>query len=140
MKNEEKESLKRNRGATDAQTQPNREITNFLIVEIFEYSFECFPGYALCKFTDIFGKTHYINEKIPIVSFDNIWHYNKPVTLPQKGYVAGEIINKANDIVTFSTIKPWYIETNENISVFCVYENQIVNGNGCLCSAQYVPD
>jgi hypothetical protein len=100
---------------------------NYLIVDIFEYSFDCFPGYVLCKFTDVFGKIHYINEKIPVVSDENIWSYNKNIILPQKGYIAGEIINKENDTINFSTIKPWDIETTENINIFCVYNNQIIN-------------
>ena len=97
------------------------------MVDIFEYSFDYFPGYVSCKFTDVFEKTHFINEKIPIVSSEDIWVYNKDIILPQKGYVAGEIMNKENNIITFSTIKPWYIETTENIYEFCVYENKIIN-------------
>ena len=100
---------------------------DYLMADIFEYSFDYFPGYVSCKFTDVFGKIHYINEKIPIVSGENIWSYNKNTVLPQKGYIAGEIINKENGIINFSTLKPWSIETNENINVFFVYDNQIIN-------------
>jgi hypothetical protein len=96
---------------------------DYLMVDIFEYSFDYFPGYASCKFIDVFEKLHYINEKIPVVSSENIWVYNKDTILPQKGYIAGEIIKRENNVVTFSTIKPFCIETSENISVFCVYEN-----------------
>jgi hypothetical protein len=93
------------------------------MVNIIDYSFEYFPGWAVCKFTDAFGKIHYFNEKIPAVSTN----VNKNTVLPQMGYIAGEIINNENGIITFSTVKPWNMETNENINVFYVHENQIIN-------------
>ena len=100
---------------------------NYLIVDIFEYSFEYFPGWVSCKFTDAFEKTHYFYEKIPIVSTLEDFNVYKNTILPQIGYIAGEIINKENGIIKFSTIKPYYIETNENINEFYVKENQIVD-------------
>jgi hypothetical protein len=100
---------------------------NYRIVDIFEYSFEYFPGWVSCKCTDAFGKIHCFYEKIPVVSTPEDFNVYKNTILPQKGYIAGEIINKENGIITFSTIKPCDIETNEKISVFCVYENQIIN-------------
>jgi hypothetical protein len=100
---------------------------DYLMADIFEYSFDYFPGHVSCNFTDAFGKIHYVNEKIPVISDENIWFYNKSTILPQKGYIAGEIINKENGIINFSTIRPWGIETDENINVFFVYDNQIIS-------------
>jgi hypothetical protein len=100
---------------------------NYLMVDIFDYSFDCFPGLVSCKFTDALGKVHCFNEKIPVVSSENIWKWNENTILPQKGYIAGEIISEENGIINFSTIKPWYVETNENINVFFVHENQIIS-------------
>jgi hypothetical protein len=97
------------------------------MVNIFDYSFENFPGWAVCKFTDVFGKIHYFNEKIPIISTLETFSVYKNTILPQKGYIAGEIINTENDIIKFSTVKPWHIETNENINIFYVHENEIIN-------------
>jgi hypothetical protein len=97
------------------------------MVNIFDYSFEYFPGYAVCKFTDAFGKTHYFNEKIPIISTLKTFSVYKNTILPQKGYIAGEIINTKNDIINFSTLKPWHIETNKNINIFCVHENKVIS-------------
>ena len=100
---------------------------NYLMVDIFEYSFEYFPGWLSCKFIDAFGKIHYIYEKIPVVSTLEDFNVSRNTILPQKGYIAGEIINKENGTIKFSTIKPCDIETNENINVFYVHENQIIN-------------
>ena len=100
---------------------------NYLMVDIFEYSFEYFPGWLSCQFTDAFGKIHYIYEKIPLVSTLEDFNVYKNTILPQKGYIAGEIIDKENGIIKFSTINPCDIETSENINIFCVYENQIIN-------------
>ena len=99
----------------------------YLMVTIYKYSFDDNPGFAWCKFTDAFGKNHYIYEKIPVVSSEDIWFYNKDTILPQKGYIAGEIIKIENGIINFSTEKPWDIETNENIREFSVFDNQIIN-------------
>lgn len=100
---------------------------NFLIISIFEYSFDDFPGTVMCKFTDVFGKVHYIHEKIPIVSSENIWFHDKETVLPQNGYIQGEIVNEKNGIVEFSTAKPCYIETTENLNNFFVHAYQIIN-------------
>ena len=97
------------------------------MVDIFEYSFDYFPGWLSCRFADAFGKIHYIYEKIPVVSTLEDFNVYKNTILPQKGFIAGEVINKENGIITFSTVKPCYIETNENINVFCVYDNQVIN-------------
>jgi hypothetical protein len=97
------------------------------MVDIFEYSFEYFPGWAVCKFTDAFGKIHYFNEKIPVISTLETFNVYKNTILPQKGYIAGEIINKENGTINFSTVKPWHIETNENINIFYVHENKIIS-------------
>ena len=100
---------------------------NFLLADIFEYSFEHFPGFCSSKFIDILRKTHFIEEKIPVISNENIWEYGKNIILPQKGYIAGEIIKQENGIIEFSTTNPFHIETTENLDLFCVNDNQIIN-------------
>jgi hypothetical protein len=97
---------------------------DYLIVDIIEYTLDKFPGFVLCKFSDYIGKIHYFNEKVPVVSTENI---NENTILPQKGYVAGETINKENGIIKFSTIKPYQIETIDGLNIFSVKEQQIVN-------------
>ena len=97
------------------------------MTDIIEYSFDDNPGFALCKFTDVFERVHYIHEKIPVVSSEDIWAYNKNTILPQKAYIKGEIIKEENGIIEFSTEKPFDIETTEGINVFFVYDNQIIN-------------
>jgi hypothetical protein len=95
----------------------------YLEVDIIEYRQSDFPGWVLCKTIDSTGKTHYFEEKIPIISIENI---NKDTILPRKGYVKGEITNKNDGIICFSTSKPDDVETKEGVSIFYVYENQII--------------
>jgi hypothetical protein len=97
---------------------------DYLIVDIIEYTLNEFPGFVLCKFSDCIGKTHYLNEKVPVVSTENI---DENTALPQKGYIAGEIINKENGIIKFSTVKPDAIETTDGLNIFFVSERQILN-------------
>ena len=97
---------------------------NFLMVDIIEYFQGDFPEYVLCQFFDVFGKKHYFNEKIPIVSSENI---NDTTILPKKGFIAGEFINKGDELIYFSTIKPYDIETIDGINTFCVKDYQIIN-------------
>ena len=94
------------------------------MVDIIEYFQGDFPEYVLCQFYDVFGKKHYFNEKIPIVSSENI---NNTTILPKKGFIAGEFINKGDDLINFSSIKPYDIETIDGINTFCVKDYQIIN-------------
>ena len=95
----------------------------FLIVDIIEYFSNDFPGFVRCKFTDIYNKTHYFYEKVPIVSSENI---NEFSIFPRNGYIAGEIINKENDIITFSIMEPYNITSDKNISIFFVKDNKVI--------------
>jgi len=116
---------------TVSRPDMERCIWTYLMVSIIEYSFDDNPEFALCKFMDVSGKIHYIREKIPIVSSEDIWFNNKNTVLPQFGYVAGEIINNENGIIYFSTENPWCIETDEKLNKFYVYDNQIINKTEC---------
>jgi hypothetical protein len=91
----------------------------YLIVEIIEYIDDGFPGWVRCKFIDAFGKTWNINEKVPVVSSENIL---SNTILPETGYVAGEILNEENGIICFSTEKPYYIESDDG--AYNIYENR----------------
>ena len=47
--------------------------------------------------------------------------------LPVKGYVAGQIIARNEDIVCFCTENPWFIASREGIDKFYVYEKQLID-------------
>ena len=104
-------------------TYPQEDVIEYLSVDIIEYSNDHFPGHVTCKFIDIYGKIHHIYEKAPVVASK----LDENSILPQKGYIAGEIIFNKKGIIKFSTKKPWDIETKENQNVFYVHENQIIN-------------
>jgi hypothetical protein len=42
----------------------------YLEVDIIEYIENNFPGWVLCKFIDLTGKTHYFEEEVPMVSIE----------------------------------------------------------------------
>jgi hypothetical protein len=100
------------------------EKMDYLMIDIIEYTPNEFPGFVLCKFFDYIGKVHYFNEKISVIYTGNI---NENSVLPQKGYVAGEIINRENSIIKLSTMKPYAIETIDGLNIFFVSERQILN-------------
>jgi hypothetical protein len=93
-----------------------------IIVDIIKYTNENFPGWVRCKLIDAFGKVHYFNEKVPVVSFEDI---TKNTILPKTGYISGEIINEKGDIIFISTDKPYGIESEEGINKFYVNNNQV---------------
>jgi hypothetical protein len=102
----------------------------FLVIDIVEYTQNDFPGWVRCKLIDSMGKEHYFNEKVPIVSVENI---NKNTTFPQKGYIRGEIIevvNKKHGIIAFGTLKPDGVESENGNNLFLVYESQIIIKEG----------
>jgi hypothetical protein len=82
----------------------------YLEVDIIEYIQNDFPGWVRCKFIDSVGKEHYFNDKIPVVSVENI---NEETILPKKGFIRGKIINKNNGIICFSTLELDHIETED---------------------------
>jgi hypothetical protein len=94
-----------------------------LIIDIIEYTQNNFPGYVHCKFIDAFGETHYFEEKIPIVSVENI---NEKTILPKRGFIRGEIMSKENGIICFSTLKPDDIESTDGENIFYINEEQII--------------
>ena len=93
-------------------------------VNIIEYSGGHFPGYVTCSFVDAFGTTWHIDEKVPIVSSENV---NQRTKFPITGYVAGEIISQNKNIVCFCTEKPWDIESRDGKNKFYINENQIID-------------
>jgi hypothetical protein len=95
----------------------------YLIIDIIEYEKDYFPGYVYCKFIDAFGKTHYFGEKLPVVSVENI---NEKTILPRKGFIRGEIINKKNDIIYFSTTEPDGVESIDGENIFYANKEQII--------------
>jgi hypothetical protein len=94
-----------------------------LIIDIIEYTQNNFPGYVHCKLIDAFGRTHFFEEKIPIVSVENI---NRKTILPKRGIICGEIINKEDGIICFSTLKPDDIKSIDGENIFYVNKEQIV--------------
>ena len=94
----------------------------YLEIEIIEYTDDAFPGWVKCKFIDIAGKTHYIYEKVPVVSLENI---NSNTLFPIKGSIRGKIIDKNNDSVCFSSLEPDNISTSDGEDTFFVSEKQI---------------
>ena len=86
------------------------------------------PGFVECKFIDAWGKEHTIEEKVPVVTKEDLDANSK---YPAKGIVACEIIKAYTDknsrlLRTVSIEKPWDISTTENLYEFDVLKDQII--------------
>jgi hypothetical protein len=101
-------------------------IMEHLEVDIIKYTQEDFPGWVLLKFNDSSGKTHYFEEKVPIVSNRSI---DENSFFPQKGFIRGNIIDTKNDVVCFSTLEPDHIESKNGVNTFYVDKKQIFKFN-----------
>ncbi len=96
----------------------------YLEIDIIEMIDNAFPFWVKCHLLDASGNSFYFEEKLPIVSFEDITF---DIVLPQKGYIAGEIISVEGKIICFSTKVPWGIESLDGKDIFYVYKQQIVD-------------
>jgi hypothetical protein len=86
------------------------------------------PGFVECKFYDAFGKQHVVQDKVPIVT-DKYLDENSEY--PQDGVIACEIANEWTDvkgrkIFTVDTSKPWGVDTIDGITIFDLFEDQLI--------------
>ena len=90
------------------------------------------PGFVECKFFDVCGKEHIVQDKVPIVTEKDL---DANSEYPQDGVIVCEILKAWHDsngqkILTIDTSKPWGVGTSEGLTEFDVFEEQLIELNG----------
>ena len=95
------------------------------------------PGWVECSFVDAHGRTHLFIEKAPVVSLE---HLDASSSYPTDG-VIGCIVVKGSDsmqgMVTVSTEEPWYIESDEGLLLFDVWNDQLTEMPDPIVESNY---
>ncbi len=85
------------------------------------------PGFVECKFTDVWGKEHIVQDKVPIVTEK---YLDADSEYPQEGSIACQIIKEWNDanglrIFTVTIAKPWSVDTIDGETEFDLRKEQL---------------
>ncbi len=85
------------------------------------------PGFVECSFVDILGNLHVFEEKVPIVSLEDL---TAESSYPRDGVVACRLIASrvgadGREVVTVDTEQPWAIESKTGQSRFDVFRSQL---------------
>jgi hypothetical protein len=88
------------------------------------------PGFVECQFTDAFGKTWTIHEKLPVVAGALV---SPDGPFPQPAIVACTVLSRTSDgtgngIVKITTESPWGIEAVDGTKQFEVFASQLTTG------------
>jgi hypothetical protein len=97
-----------------------------VLVTITRFTDEHFPGFVECELVDVAGRTWKFEEKVPIVSSEDLWTDSK---YPKKGFIACNVLRRGEDaagrkVVTVET-SPWGIESVEGATVFDLFAEQL---------------
>src|SRR5687767_11069667 len=100
-------------------------------VTIDRFTHESQPGWVECSFVDAAGSTHLFEEKVPIVTTDDL---DARSAYPCEGMVACTVISTHRDvggreIVSVDTARPWGIVSKSGQVRFEVLREQIVESD-----------
>lgn len=89
------------------------------------------PGFVECSFVDAAGKSHVFEEKVPVVSLENLTADSE---YPRDGEVACRSISSrvaadGREVVTVDTEQPCGIESKAGQTRFDVFREQLVEIN-----------
>jgi len=96
-------------------------------VQIVRFTDDSQPGWVECRFRDAWGKEFSIEEKIPIVTTEDL---GEDSDYPRPGTIDCVVLKEWEDenrrkLVTVSTYEPWGIETRDWISEFDLLPEQL---------------
>jgi hypothetical protein len=98
-----------------------------LTVEISRFTDEYQPGFVECKLVDAFGQLHFFNEKVPVVSAEDLWSSSK---YPCVGGIECTVEAEWQDesgrhLKRVSTERPWSVESTTGTTTFVVQSSQL---------------
>jgi hypothetical protein len=98
-----------------------------LRIEISRFVEDGQPNVVECRFLDAYGQEHFIIEKVPVISAEDLGPGD---TYPRAEVIACTVIQKKGErdleIVEIDTRRPWGIESVEGESLFDVRSNQLI--------------
>ena len=97
--------------------------SKFLKIKIIAFTDESYPGWVLCSFKDTKGEIHEFEEKIPIVTAEDI---DKNTAFPKYSTIECEIVSVTNNIATVDTSTFLGILIDGN-GIFQVFKNQLAD-------------
>jgi hypothetical protein len=97
-------------------------------VTIERFTDESQPGFVECRFTDAVGNAHLFEEKVPVVSVEDL---NSRSEYPRDGIVAcraiaSRVAPDGREVVTVDTDQPWGIESKAGQTKFDVFREQLL--------------
>lgn len=100
-------------------------------VEITRFVDDHYPGFVECSLVDAHGTKHFFVEKVPVVALEDL---DANSSYPSNGVIGCEVIDGSDDsaqeTITVSTERPWYIESTEGSRVFDVERDQLTEITG----------
>lgn len=98
-----------------------------LLVEISRFIDEHQPGFVECTMVDAFGQSHSFQEKVPIVSTEDLWSSS---TYPRAGSIRCAIEEEWSDaegrqLIRVNTEHPWGVESMTGQRQFTVFSSQL---------------
>ena len=100
-------------------------------VTIERFTQEWQPGWVQCRFVDAAGKSHVFEEKVPVVSDENL---DATSEYPRSGIIGCQVVGSgvASDgrpVVIVDTEQPWGIESKAGETRFEVLPEQVIEFN-----------
>ena len=96
-------------------------------VEITRLVLDHNPNIVECRLVDALGHEHFFNEKVPIVTLENLDANSR---YPRHGVVACQIIEKKlvdnREVFRVNTDEPWHIESTIGEVEFDVFPEQLL--------------
>jgi hypothetical protein len=93
-----------------------------LKITIIAYVDDAFPGWIRCSFSDAYENIHYITEKVPVITIDDLTGDDE---YPQPGYIRCEVVKTKGGIITVDISRPFSIEDEDGKIIFDVFANQL---------------
>ena len=92
-------------------------------VQVVRFVHADFPGFVECELVDVHGRHWLFVEKGPVVTTDLL---TADHTYPLPGFIACEVLDRANGVARIDTALPWGIESTEGQTQFEVSEELLL--------------
>jgi hypothetical protein len=100
-------------------------------VTIERFTDESQPGWVECRFADAAGKSHLFEEKVPVVSYEDL---DARSVYPRSGIIGCQVVGtrvapEGRELVIVDTKQPWGIESKAGETRFEVLREQTIEFN-----------
>jgi len=98
-------------------------------VEIVRLLSRDWPGWVECKFIDAQGRVHFVHDKVPIFTSEDLHSGSQ---FPQSAYLACtelefELDECGCEVVLVTTSKPWGISSVEELDTFRIFQSDLID-------------